>query len=583
MATDNHRERLLVAKQESAARKKAVPAAPIESFWSISEEEESKFMINDGRELFQTLKSKIEEKGQLLYGSLMGSKRYNLHIATSDLDFVLVYLPPISAVVGMEPSPGTIKQLDNLRPDFQIHRLEHYCHLLAEGDAKSVELLYVDPNIEYYADPTWRQLVAMRDEFVTKTFVRNYLTELQGAKGLKKLERLVQPMPKQTASDMPTEERAQVAKCLYILFRLVRLANRFIQGFEDNSLSTVSPIWFETASDDRNMLLDIRSGLNIENGVDDLKEAVAALTKRLESCSLPDIVPSHTMKLLDQWYLTLRRPYSDQSDPVNTHYSLGFKIDGLEPFLRSLPGQLLYLTHQKLENSIFGVYSRHLPDKLRLFHETSATAVLSTSLQTSDGPVPITIYEMDRLTDAINRTELTTFVSILSDSSQTLWTSPSWLPIHENGFSALCTHTLLYQACGFVSGKFKECKSNTDLIANRAQGFASGNVIGKLAFAISLFSFALSDSAPRLAPSGSLSDLSKLLDMLKRFYATSLAIHEQRASQEDIKKLAGEGPAFTQLFISLRPVFAQLLRNEIDKSIVYPWFIQCRLGPSSNT
>jgi hypothetical protein len=574
MADDHqaHKQRLLEAKQKATQQKtgkSAQSATELHSFFEITEEEERVMSSNGGKELWTHFLEKVEtEKGQVMLASLMGSKRYNLHVETSDLDLVVVCLPNLEDIIGMRAPLQTFKQFDNLRPDFSVHSLEHYCNLLTDGDAKSLELLFAHSSMEYQVDDDWKQLCAWKSRFLTKRVISNYIGELKGLKGIRKLEKLIEDRDSETS----------INKCAYILMRLILLPNRFITGFQAATLNSLSPTWFDDTSDDYKLLMSIRNGdMDAKKLLKMISSGLNELETTLAACSLPIQVSPKYLDEMECWYLNLRQKHSLYSfEPTLEQKNLKVEISG----------NIHCIYRSEGADSYFGVYSQNLPDKLSLFSDRTPNMIINKSIASQFGSSTdndkkpsehrYSFYELDRFVEALNRTELATIVQV-HQSQRLVYCSSTWSKLLEL-LPSMWTHTLLYQSCGFLSGRFKCSRGKVDLLSSKESGFADPVILERAQFAIKLLSFALSDESPRpVLDQTSREALQRFLLALQKIESVCAALCSGIANSTHTDTLKQLSQSYSKDFIALRPIISNLLLPEMETDKLAPFFLSCRL------
>jgi hypothetical protein len=568
-----HKQRLREAKEKASKGKTAQlanEASKPKTFFDISEEEELEMSKNGGLVLWNALLDRVaREKGEVLVATLMGSTRYNLQVQGSDMDLVVVYLPPLKDNIGIKPQPQTFKQNDNCRPDFSIHSLGHFCTLISEGDAKSIEVLFGHSSIEHLIDSDWTQLRAWKSRFVTKRFIRNYTGELQGLKGLKKLKKLIED----------DSDPISIKKCAYILMRLILLARRFISAFEAKTLDSSNPTWFEDGTNDHFLLISMRRGeiapLKLQELI--LKEA-SSLDLFLASSALPESLDPVYSTELEQWYLLFcEKRYHMSLEPILQ------PTESILP-IGCIPGHLLCLYRNPCDNSLFGVYSQHLKRKLSYQSRKEQDGVISGLVPSnaiegsSMANQKYTVYELDRLTDAIRRDELTTVIALQNNLERVYCTS-AWVKFDEF-LQLLWTNSLLYQLCGYLSGRFKACRGEANLLRNDTTGFMSPMALSVSQFASKLLAVALSDESPRqVSSSEARVALEGLLKSVSAISAVCASLLNQTATAEQLSNLSEASQTYTKTFISLRPILSELLWPGVNFEKLEPWFIECRLEP----
>ncbi|PAA80671.1 hypothetical protein BOX15_Mlig012231g4, partial [Macrostomum lignano] len=135
--------------------------------------------------------------GRALLACPAGSRRYNLHGPASDHDLAVVYRAPLRSLLGL---PG-LRPADSLQSsgpadpiDCRATELGRFLELLLAGDPKAVECLFLRQEDLHFGRPADRLRLAWLFEskrrFLTPRLLRAYRSELEGAKGLRKLDRL---------------------------------------------------------------------------------------------------------------------------------------------------------------------------------------------------------------------------------------------------------------------------------------------------------------------------------------------------------------------------------------------------------
>lgn len=494
-----------------------------------------------------------ERKGEILFGSIMGSRRYNLAIEGSDLDMVVVYLPSIEVALGAKPDLQTFKQHDCLRPDFSVSSLEHFCSLLLQGDAKSVELLYTHISNVFEESADWAALQALRTRFITKLTVLNYSGELKGAKGLKKLTRLIKE----------GNNTQEIDKCAYILYRIASLGIRFSQRHPN-------PVWFESGEDDYETLMAIRRGaFKPQELLTMVEKRIETLQESFEQCSLQAQTDDSLAEELKNWYLNVRQKRTKMllTAPAPS-----------ERFSPQLPGNELCLYSDYAKNAFFGVYVLPLPVKLWQLVLPADNSTIKFSMTGADGSnSEYLFYELDRLVEAFSRSEISA-IMLIRDTDRMLFCAPSWphlAPILPNAW----THTLVYTACGYISGRFKACRGD---FGSKTVGFSSLEVVKRVEFAECLLSTAIVELKSRDSTGAeSTEGLESLLKEVQNISRISSSLCTHPADEASLKELKDISNTFSADFVSLRPDFSRLFKSEIDFEKLNPWLVQSRVANES--
>lgn len=552
-----HNKRLREAKEIAAEKAATARLEAVEppSFFELTEDEEIEMTKDGGKQLWSAFSERVTlQKGEIIFGSIMGSRRYNLAVEGSDLDLVAVYLTDLDTAVGLKADLQTFKQFDCKRPDFSVSSLEHFCSLLLRGDAKSVELLFTHESNVLAESEDWAALCALKLGFVTKPVVLNYIGELNGLKGLKKLVKLIKD----------ASNPKDVHKCAYILYRICSLGIRFSQRSSD-------PIWFKPGDNDYETLMSIRRGAFEPHTL------LAMVEKRLEllqeifaNCDLPAEVDPTLIEELKTWYLNTRQKRTSTSLSA---------VQSSSQFATHLPGHELCLYRDYAKDTFFGVYAMHLPLKLwSLIELRPQAASFKFTLATADGTSSIyTFYELDRLIEAFERSEVST-IMLVGDTERCISALTPW-PQLVPLLPSVWTSTLVYTACGYVSGRFKACRGD---VSSEKVGFSSLDVAKRVGFATFLLFAGLKNLNDRKSGGTESNEgLNTLLEKLRNISRISDSLYSQTADEHSIKALKDISKTFSQDFVALRPYFGRLFESEIDFDALKVWFGQARRANGS--
>lgn len=554
---DNRKEAQKSEKNSGASSALQTEAGPV--FFELTESEELRMSENGGKELWQVfLEHVAREKGEILFASIMGSRRYNLAVPGSDLDLVVVYVPKLEEAIGVRADLRTFKQKDNLRPDFSISSVEHFCSLLLDGDAKCIELLFSqDCNIETEGSD-WSAIKAKKEKFISKRLLRNYASELRGNKGVRKLNKLV----------ADKEDKTHIDKCAYILARIAFIGNRFLSR-------TPSPVWFENGTNDYEILMKIRRGeLEAHELLSLVEKSVLALENGIENSDLPESPSESTKAELQNWYLKLRKKRSLVPIDMAPRTQNQKQIFGNFDF--EIPGQVVALYRDYQQNTFFGVYARNLSEKLwSLIVDKGEKDVLKFLKKGEDGSeCEFVFYEIDRLYNAFTRSELHAYM-ICKDSERLVYSAPKWLEVAKI-LPTMFTNTLVYTSCGYLSGRFKSCRGAA--VETKENGFASLEVSKRAEFASYLLEEAIEDAKKNNSLSEtSIEGLEKLSKVVNEISRISGLLVDGTAQKDDIERLIQISRTFSKDFVALRAQFASLFRNEIDALLPDAWIVSLRL------
>jgi predicted nucleotidyltransferase len=101
--------------------------------------------------------------------AVIGSRAYGLEHGESDVDRRGIYLPPADLHWSLD---GVPEQLVNLETDEVYWEIQKFLRLALKGNPNVLEVLY-SPIVEH-ATPLAQQLLAMRDQFLSKLIFQTY-------------------------------------------------------------------------------------------------------------------------------------------------------------------------------------------------------------------------------------------------------------------------------------------------------------------------------------------------------------------------------------------------------------------------
>jgi hypothetical protein len=103
-----------------------------------------------------SIRTRVEEKGKLLYMCIYGSHLFGTSSETSDIDIKGIYLPYKKDIILGNHVPTISKKevVDGIKVDFECWSLQYLQHLLAKGDTNVIDTLYSQtyPDAILYAD-----------------------------------------------------------------------------------------------------------------------------------------------------------------------------------------------------------------------------------------------------------------------------------------------------------------------------------------------------------------------------------------------------------------------------------------------
>lgn len=118
--------------------------------------------------------------GKVIFAKLWGSWSHHCQVASSDFDFLAVYMAPTAEHLGMVRPTDTVV---HDKPDYQAYELGKFAHLLLSGNPGVVECLFTSQFA--HAVYPFTELVENRHRFLTQSCVDAYAGYARGQ--LKKL------------------------------------------------------------------------------------------------------------------------------------------------------------------------------------------------------------------------------------------------------------------------------------------------------------------------------------------------------------------------------------------------------------
>eukprot|EP01102_Stenamoeba_stenopodia_P000819 TRINITY_DN10770_c0_g1_i1.p1 TRINITY_DN10770_c0_g1~~TRINITY_DN10770_c0_g1_i1.p1 ORF type:complete len:804 (-),score=186.41 TRINITY_DN10770_c0_g1_i1:2-2197(-) len=485
-----------------------------ESFFELSESEEKEMI--DSQRLWGIFLQRVEENlGPVVLATVIGSRRYNLQNAKSDLDLFVIVLYPLEDIVKLRAVEQTFKNPEFVRPDFTIHGVEYFADLLVDSDTKMFECLFLNDQTVYTQTEYWQELRRNRRHFFNVGIIQKYVSEVRGVKGLKKINRLLEQYEQVKGKQEDEQDiSAKLYKCWYISLRCLLLANRLLYCWRNQSIEEYS-IWFEPATPEHDYLLDIRNGrysfaqLNshtayllsyIETEISSaplsspITASPASIVSTLHQLA-EGVVPTKAPKQLPQqksntvgatsldeakemvklWYRRMRidevtkrnilkfdlmKHIEQESDEAKKFVELLHK-----EFNTEVDGKLLLLANTACCSSTpsrtrtkpiyMGVYSSSLRSKIELFSNKPNTITnQKAKQQTPEASCDYTIYELERFCEGLLRSDLTLVINCLfRNSSPTEASGAEQYVVYED---ALWTELRSMREQFFVSSLFHQ-------------------------------------------------------------------------------------------------------------------------------
>ncbi|XP_060084555.1 uncharacterized protein LOC132563818 [Ylistrum balloti] len=257
------------------------------------------FHSSDEVDLMNENWMKISEKvtkelGSIVMACPFGSRRYNLHTPTSDMDMFLVYQARTHDILGFNPPKQTLKSNEPESCDFTIHEIFRFGELLMSGDHRCVETLFLADSSLVHTSLPFKHLQQNKHLFINRNCLDKYLRDACGSKGTKLLHRW-------TDGHEATEVLSQrMAKLAYIIIRLLQNAVDIVR---EGSIMVYRP----KESAERKALMNIRQGKpTIGETWDEINRLLSYVEDNKAS------VPEYTdnmAKFLEDWLIQLRREH----------------------------------------------------------------------------------------------------------------------------------------------------------------------------------------------------------------------------------------------------------------------------------
>lgn len=72
----------------------------------------------------------LTPSGRILYAGHVGSRCYNLHLPSSDIDMLVIVAAPTQQLLSLRPPEQTYKNRAGFRPDFTLHEAALFAEML---------------------------------------------------------------------------------------------------------------------------------------------------------------------------------------------------------------------------------------------------------------------------------------------------------------------------------------------------------------------------------------------------------------------------------------------------------------------
>ncbi len=223
----------------------------------------------------------IQAPGTTIMTRVAGSRCFNLNIATSDWDWVGVYVAPLPSLVGLHLKP-LVESYVTDKPNTSFHEIRRFAEMLNSGTPAAMESLFCDTMI--HMTQPWIQLREMRNKFVTKECINKYIQYGQG-----QLKKYLAGQPVHTTGGKPGK------KWLYHVIRLAKQAFKLTQGELTNNWHT---------GEEREEILAIRQGnYNEKEVITKARQLFDQAKELLPHSNLPEKAET---EILNKWILNVR-------------------------------------------------------------------------------------------------------------------------------------------------------------------------------------------------------------------------------------------------------------------------------------
>lgn len=132
-----------------------------------------------------TLKE-IEERGMIIFSSIMGSKAYGTSLPTSDSDIRGIFIQPLEDILKY----GYIDQISDDKNDIIFYELRRFMHLASNNNPNILELLNAPNDMIQIETPFSKELVNNSDKFLSKICKESFggyaIQQIKKARGLNK-------------------------------------------------------------------------------------------------------------------------------------------------------------------------------------------------------------------------------------------------------------------------------------------------------------------------------------------------------------------------------------------------------------
>ncbi|KAL3876421.1 hypothetical protein ACJMK2_034270 [Sinanodonta woodiana] len=145
---------------------------PIRCLSSCAEDEHLKLLS-----LMEDIKGPMSHlrPEQILMATRAGSHMYDLSMATSDIDYVIIYADPSEKILtACKKLPESIEDRGPQKKiEYGAYEVRCFCEMLMKGSVVILELLFRDGH--NYTHPAWKTLADQKSLFVTERGIQQYM------------------------------------------------------------------------------------------------------------------------------------------------------------------------------------------------------------------------------------------------------------------------------------------------------------------------------------------------------------------------------------------------------------------------
>ena len=113
---------------------------------------------------------------ELLFETLAGSRLYNTHTPTSDMDRRGVYLEHASNIIGIGGEPKVQRGAEGADDDWELQPLRKFTGLAIGCSPNILDTLFAPRDKWLHSTPAWEQLYAIRHAFLNERARRTFIS-----------------------------------------------------------------------------------------------------------------------------------------------------------------------------------------------------------------------------------------------------------------------------------------------------------------------------------------------------------------------------------------------------------------------